>query len=66
MTTRQQGLKRRRGALVGRPQGKSTRTKEPAPFQLQDASIGGRGLQPEFQSADWHRIREAAYEGRGG
>ena len=39
---------------------------EPVPFQLQDASVGGRGLRPEFQSADWHRIRKAAYEGRGG
>ena len=65
MTTGQQGLKGRRRALVGRPQGKSPRTTEPAPCQ-QDASVGGRGLQPEFQSADWHRIREAAYEGRGG
>ena len=39
---------------------------EPAPFQLQDASVGGRGLHPEFRGANWHRIREAAYEGRGG
>ena len=37
----------------------------PAPFQLQNASVGGRGLQPEFHSADWPRIREAAYEERG-
>ena len=66
MTTRRQGLKRRRRALVGEPQGESPRTKETPPFQLQDASVGGRGLQPEFQSADWQRIREAAYEGRGG
>ena len=36
------------------------------PFQLPDASFGGKGLRPEFQGADWHRIREAAYEGRGG
>ena len=39
---------------------------EPVPFQLQDASVGGRGLRLEFRGADWHRIREAAYEGRGG
>lgn len=45
---------------------KCPRTKAPAPFQLPDASVGGRGLQPEFRSADWPRIREAAYEGRGG
>jgi hypothetical protein len=37
-----------------------------ARFQLRDASFGGRGLQPGFRDADWHRIREAAYEGRGG
>jgi len=35
-------------------------------FQLRDASFGGRGLQPEFREGDWQRIREAAYEGRGG
>jgi hypothetical protein len=35
-------------------------------FQLRDASFGGRGLQPEFRDGDWQRIREAAYEGRGG
>ena len=39
---------------------------EAIPFQLQDASVGGRGLRPEFRGAGWHRIREAAYEGRGG
>jgi hypothetical protein len=37
-----------------------------ARFQLRDASFGGRGLQPEFRDGDWQRIREAAYEGRGG
>lgn len=34
-------------------------------FRLRDASFGGNGLQPEFRGADWERIREAAYEGRG-
>lgn len=34
-------------------------------FRLRDASFGGKGLQPEFRGADWERIREAAYEGRG-
>jgi len=34
-------------------------------FRLRDASFAGNGLQPEFRSADWERIREAAYEGRG-
>ena len=35
-------------------------------FQLRDASFGGRGLRPELRDGDWQRIREAAYEGRGG
>jgi len=35
-------------------------------FRLRDASFGGRGLQPEFPDGDWQRIREAAYQGRGG
>jgi hypothetical protein len=35
-------------------------------FQLRDASFGGRGLRAEFRDGDWQRIREAAYEGRGG
>lgn len=35
-------------------------------FRLRDASFGGRGLQPGFREGDWQRIREAAYEGRGG
>lgn len=35
-------------------------------FVLRDASVGGRGLLPEFQGADWARIRAAIYEGRGG
>lgn len=32
-------------------------------FRLRDASVGGRGLTPEFQSASWERIRDAAYGG---
>lgn len=35
-------------------------------FTLRDASVSGRGLEAEFQGADWARIREAIYEGRGG
>ncbi|MBD0329958.1 MAG: DUF2191 domain-containing protein [Thermoleophilia bacterium] len=34
-------------------------------FRLRDASVDGRGLQPEFREAGWERIRDAAYEGRG-
>ena len=39
---------------------------EPVRFRLEDASVGGRGLQKEYQGAEWSRIRGAAYEGRGG
>ena len=35
-------------------------------FELRDASFRGRGLQPGFGGSDWERMREAAYEGRGG
>jgi hypothetical protein len=35
-------------------------------FELRDASFRGNGLQPEFREGDWQRIRDAAYEGRGG
>ncbi len=35
-------------------------------FQLRDASFRGRGPQPEFRSGGWERMREAAYEERGG
>ena len=34
-------------------------------FELRDASVGGRGLQPQFRDAEWARIREAVYEDRG-
>jgi predicted amino acid racemase len=34
-------------------------------FRLRDASVTGRGLQPEFQDAGWSEIRDAAYESRG-
>lgn len=34
-------------------------------FRLRDVSFRGNGLQAEFRGADWERIREAAYEGRG-
>jgi len=40
--------------------------RENAGFKLRDASVGGRGLQPEYRDADWSRIRAAIYEGRGG
>ena len=36
------------------------------PFRLRKASFRGRGLAPEAKSAGWDRLRELAYEGRGG
>lgn len=36
------------------------------PFRLRDASVDGGGLRQEFAGGDWSRIRETAYEGRGG
>ncbi len=35
-------------------------------FKLRDGSVGGEGLQPEFQNATWEQIRAAIYEGHGG
>jgi len=40
--------------------------KRRARFRLRDASFRGTGLAKEFQGADWDRIRDAAYETRGG
>jgi hypothetical protein len=34
-------------------------------FRLRDASVDGRGLRPELESAGWERIRDTVYEGRG-
>lgn len=34
-------------------------------FRLRDASVNGRGPQPEFRDAGWERVRDAAYEDRG-
>ena len=39
---------------------------EPVRFRLEQASVGGRGLQKEYQGVEWPRIRGAAYEARGG
>ena len=34
-------------------------------FKLKDASVRGDGLQPPYRDADWPRIRDSIYEGRG-
>lgn len=41
-------------------------TKQGAPFKLRRASFKGKGRQAEFRDATWERVRDAAYEGRGG
>jgi len=35
-------------------------------FRLRKASFKGRGLRPEIADAGWDRLRDLAYEGRGG
>jgi hypothetical protein len=37
-----------------------------ASFRLRDASFAGDGLRPGLADASWERLRELAYEGRGG
>lgn len=34
-------------------------------FSLRDASFMGDGLQPEFRTAGWEKIRDTVYEGHG-
>ena len=40
-------------------------TKQGKPFKLPRASFKGRGLQPGLRDADWEKLRDLAYEGRG-
>lgn len=35
-------------------------------FRLRRATFRGQGLGPELRDASWDRVREMAYEGRGG
>jgi Arc/MetJ family transcription regulator len=35
-------------------------------FRLREATFKGKGLAPGVSNASWERIREIAYEGRGG
>jgi hypothetical protein len=36
------------------------------PFRLRKVTFKGEGLVPELQDADWNKIRDLSYEGRGG
>jgi hypothetical protein len=40
-------------------------SKRKKPFKLRDASVKGKGLQPEFQDASWQKLRDLIYTGRG-
>lgn len=40
--------------------------KRKGPFRLRKATFKGKGLQSHAAGASWERIREIAYEGRGG
>lgn len=41
-------------------------TKADAPtFKLRDASVNGKGLNPEFREAGWEQVRDAIYPGKG-
>ena len=39
---------------------------EKRPFRLRKASFKGRGLSPKARDMSWEKLREQAYEGRGG
>jgi hypothetical protein len=41
------------------------RSRKARPFTLEDASVAGRGINPEF-AGGWEAVRDAAYAGRGG
>jgi hypothetical protein len=40
--------------------------KHPGTFRLRKASFRGQGLQPDVRDASWERLREMAYQDRGG
>lgn len=40
--------------------------KQEVAFRPRKATFKGRGLHPEFEGADWEKLRALIYEGRGG
>lgn len=42
------------------------RQRKAQPFRLRRASFKGKGLRADIGTASWERLRELAYEGRGG
>lgn len=40
-------------------------TKQGSPFKLARASFKGKGLQSGLRDADWEKLRDLAYKGRG-
>lgn len=34
-------------------------------FKLRDASVGGKGLNPEYRNASWEQLRDTIYRGEG-
>lgn len=40
------------------------RERHTRPFKLQDASVDGKGINPDY-AAGWDAVREAIYKGRG-
>ena len=41
-------------------------TKPSSPFKLRRASFKGKGLKADMHGASWGRLRDLAYDGRGG
>ncbi|MCC6197546.1 MAG: DUF2191 domain-containing protein [Burkholderiales bacterium] len=60
-----QGTTLRELLLDGLRRGVAER-KRAVEFRLRKATFRGHGLQPGMADASWERIRELAYEGRGG
>ena len=50
----------------GLRQAVAQRKQRRGPFRLRKATFRGQGLTVEARAAGWERLRELAYEGRGG